>query len=131
GVKPCSLLQRSAVMSDLVARLLTSATRAEMESSPEAQAHILAERFPADNKGLSFDAIPLRQAQLGPARRAVWLRAGGLLAAVVALVLLIACANVANLVLARILTRRHEISLRLALGASRAQVRRHLPAESR
>ncbi|PYP63373.1 MAG: hypothetical protein DMD26_14715, partial [Gemmatimonadetes bacterium] len=130
GVQTFYFRQRSAAMFDLIARLPTSATVAEMESSLEAQAHILAERFPADNKGLTFDAIPLRQAQLGPARRAVWLRAGGLLAVVVALVLLIACANVANLALARILTRRQEVSLRLALGAPPAQVRRHLTIES-
>jgi predicted permease len=130
GVQTFYFRQRSAAMFDLVARLPTSSTAAELESSLHAQANILADRFPADDKGLSFHTIPLRQAQLGPAHRADWMRAAGLLALIVALVLLIACANVANLALARILTRRHEISLRLALGASRAQIRRYLTAES-
>ena len=51
GVQTFYFRQRSAAMFDLVARLPTSATVAEMESSLEAQAHILSERFPAITKG--------------------------------------------------------------------------------
>jgi len=130
GVDAFYFRLRAAPMFDLVARIPRRVTAAQVAYILRAQSAALAERYPLDDKGMQLSAIPLQQARLDPSRRAAWLRAGGLLASVVSLVLLIACANVANLLLARSIGQRREISLRLALGASRTQIARQLLAEA-
>jgi len=86
----------------------------------------LAAEYPATNLNWDAHVVSTRQAMLGPNTRALL----ALLTVIVVFVLLIACANLANLVLARVVARRHDFAVRLSLGASRLQVVRPLVLEN-
>jgi predicted permease len=103
---------------------------------PQAQAAMktiaagLEKEYPRDNKGRTVELFPLNQSALGINQRKQFSLAGGVLMSVVGLVLLIACVNLANLLLAQAAKREKELSIRAAMGAGRLRLVRQLLTES-
>jgi putative ABC transport system permease protein len=109
----------------VLGRLKPGVSIAQAQSEMDAVTHHLAEQYPKFDKGVGTNIVPLVDGLVGNMRPGLLIFLG-----VVALVLLIACTNVANLMLARGSARQKEIALRAALGAGRARLVRQLLMES-
>ncbi len=108
-----------------IGRLKPGITIARARADIRAVQARLARQFPQTDKDLKAEIQPLKETIVGGSRRSLWILFGS-----VTLLLLIACTNIAALLLSRITERAHEISLRYSLGASRCSIVAQLLAEA-
>jgi putative ABC transport system permease protein len=109
----------------VIGRLKLDTTLEQAKAEMTTISSRLEQQYPADDKGWGATIIPMREQMVGEVRTALMILLGA-----VGFVLLIACANVANLVLVKTLARQKEIAIRTALGASSFRVLRQILAET-
>jgi predicted permease len=113
-----------------VARLKEGVGPEQAKAELKTIASDLETAFPLANKGRTFTLQPLLESSIAPNQRDQFNRAGIMMMAVVGIVLVIACFNIANLLLARASGRKREISIRIAIGASRSRIVTQLLTEA-
>ncbi|HWK11023.1 MAG TPA: ABC transporter permease [Vicinamibacterales bacterium] len=110
-------LARGVRMLSVVARLRDGVTPEQARAEVQGIARQLATAQPDTNRGIGADVVPVHEQAVGAARPALLLLLGG-----VGLVLLMACVNLANMLLARSTSRQKELAIRAALGAGRGRL---------
>jgi predicted permease len=122
---PAAMASRGDRGFDVLGRLKPGVTLEAAQAEADTVAARLARQYPATNEARGIEVSPLAAEIFGPLRLATRLLMGA-----IAFVLLIVCANVANLLMARSEARRNEIALRIAIGAGRVRLLQQLVTES-
>jgi predicted permease len=117
--------RRQAHFLNVVARMKPGVTRERAAQDMQTIAQQLQQQYPPSNAKLGAIVVPMQEDYAGDARSGLWV-----LQVASVFVLLIACSNLANLLLVRSTGRRREIAVRIALGASRGQIAGQLLTES-